>query len=223
MAYGFVPEISCEPEPELEPEIVKSADRTIELLTQLIAQKQNLVNKLVEKGETASMSDSFDSLTQKAGDYIPKTYIFVDENGKEVAGVLVEEKTIFDATVNDVREGKVFAGDTGVKTGEKVIPSYHTEAGYTIIPNGSSFTIPFTDERYDYTKLQAIICPYNTSVADSVAADKITINDGVYAVNSAELIATITKDSENKTINLGITNNSGKDYLLRYFTYKEIY
>lgn len=202
---------------------MSNLDRTKELLNKLVESKQNLVAKLVEKGEAASMGDSFDSLTQKAGEYIPKIYIFVDENGKEVVGVLVEERTVFDATDNDVREGKVYAGDTGPSTGTKVIPTYHTEAGYSYIPNGSSFTISFIDEQYDYTKLQAIICPYNTSFAKSVAADKIVIDDGLYTVNSTELVASITKDSTNKTINLGITNDSGSPYVLRYFTYKEIY
>lgn len=41
--------------------------RTVELLQQLIANKQNLVDKLVEQGGTASMTDSLETLIQKAG------------------------------------------------------------------------------------------------------------------------------------------------------------
>lgn len=44
---------------------MKSADKTIELLTELVSDKQRLVNILISKGETASMNDSFESLTEK--------------------------------------------------------------------------------------------------------------------------------------------------------------
>lgn len=47
----------------------------------------------------------------------PKTYVLTDENGKEITGVLVDNLTVFTATPEDVRSGKVFAGDEGVKTG----------------------------------------------------------------------------------------------------------
>lgn len=203
---------------------MNSAERTFELLQQLANSKKNLSDTLVAKGEEASVTEPFDDLVQKAADYIPKSYIFVDEDGNEVAGTLVSEETVFDATPNDVREGKVFATESGVKTGEKVIPAYHTTEGYQIITNGSEFKVPLTKlDTYDFTKLQVIICPYNSSIAGSVAAEKVAINEGVYAVNSTELLATVTKDGKNKSINLGITNNSGSLYVLRYFTYKEIY
>ena len=198
---------------------MNSADKTIELLTALLNSKK----RLVEKGEEASVNDSFDTLTDKAGNYIPKTYVFVDEEGNELTATLVEQETVFDATENDVRVGKVFATNTGVKTGTKVIPAYHTEAGFALIPSGSNFVIPFANEMYEYTKLQAIICPFNGSVATSVAADRVVIDGGIYTVNSTTILATITKDSENKSINLGIANDSDGLYLLRYFTYKEIY
>lgn len=200
-----------------------ASERTFELLTQLVNSKTNLADTLVSKGEEASVTEPFDDLVQKAADYIPKSYVFVDESGNEVTGVLVSQETVFDATVNDVREGKIFGTETGVKTGEKVIPSYHTTEGYQIITNGSEFKIPIARlDLYAFTKLQVIICPYNSSIAGSVAAEKVAINEGVYAVNSTELLATVTKDGENKSINLGITNNSGSLYVLRYITYKEI-
>lgn len=199
--------------------------RTLELLEKLLKSKKNLSDKLVAKGEEASFNEPFDSLTQKAADYVPKTYILVDENGNETVAALVSQETCFDATENDVREGKNFVSDLGAKTGKKVIPSYHTTEGYRLITNGSVFqTSPFSPaDLYDYTKLQAIICPFNESINLSVAADKIAINENVYVVNSSEAIATVTKDGGTKTINLGLTNNSGKPYVLRYFTYKEIY
>lgn len=202
---------------------MNSAERTFELLTQLVNSKKNLSDTLVSKGEEASVNEPFDDLVQKAADYIPKSYIFVDENGNEIAGALVSQETVFDATENDVREGKVFATETGVKMGEKVIPAYHTSEGYQLITSGSVFKIPLsTLDTYDFSKLQVIICPWAGSLAKSVAAEKVAIDEGVYAVNSTELLATVTKDGETKSINLGITNDSGNLYVLRYITYKEI-
>ena len=204
---------------------MSNADTTIGLLTRLAQSKRNLVDTLVSKGEEADINEPFDDLVQKAADYIPKTYILVDEDGNEVTATLVDQETVFDATVNDVREGKVFATETGVKTGEKVIPSYHTSEGYRLITSGQKFeTMSFAaQELYDFTKLQVIICPYAGSIAQSVAAEKVAINDEVYAVNSTALVATVTKDSNTKKIDLGIVNETDIPYVLRYFTYKEIY
>lgn len=47
----------------------------------------------------------------------PKTYIIEDEYGNQVTAVVVDEVTLFTATDEDVREGKVYAGDKGVSTG----------------------------------------------------------------------------------------------------------
>jgi hypothetical protein len=150
-----------------------------------------------------------------------KTFILQDENGNELTGVVVDEETIFTATDNDVREGMVYASDSGVSTGSKVIPSYNTTEGKKIITSGSKCVIPIPD--YDYTRLQAIICSYNTNIDDSVASEKVVINDNVYDVQSTVSTSLVTKDDNNARIDLGITNTSGDLYIIRYFTYKEIY
>ena len=200
-----------------------SYNKLVELLENAIAAKRNLVNTLVDKGEEASFNEPLTDLMQKAGDYIPKSYIFVDESGNEIPGVLVDQETVFTATANDIREGKVAASALGVVTGEKEIPSYNTTEGYVLVPAGSVFRIILAHlNKYDYTKLQAIICKYSGSIAGSVEADKISINDKVYATNSTTVINTVTKDEQNKAINLGITNDSNSLYLLRFFTFKEI-
>lgn len=154
---------------------------------------------------------------------IGKTFILTDEDGNELTGVVVGQETVFDATDNDVREGKVYASDEGVSTGTKNIPSYHTTEGWKLIPNGSEFSIPFTDNRHEYTKFQAIICAWNTSLSDSVAAEKVAIENSVYSVLSTTAESAITVTNGPNSINLGITNSSGSPYLLRYFTYKEVY
>lgn len=200
--------------------------RTFELLRQLIASKKNLSDTLVSKGEEAEFSEPFDDLVQKAADYIPKSYIFVDENGNEIAGALVSQETVFDATENDVREGKVFASEVGVKTGTKVIPSYNTREGIKMITVGSKVEIPNIDsavDYFDYTKLQTIICSFNTSITNSVSAEKVSIGDSVYNVLSADILSSIIKNHDTKTIDFGIVNDSDTPIILRYFTYKEIY
>lgn len=152
-----------------------------------------------------------------------RTYILVDEDGNEFPAVVSDMEVVFDAGENDIRAGKVAASANGVVTGSKIIPSYNTVEGYALITNGSQFTIPVSTELYDFTKLQCIICPFVTSVAASVAAEKVVIGEQVYNTNSSTSLSSVSRDADNQAINLGITNDSGSLYLLRYFAYKEIY
>ena len=189
------------------------------------AAKQEMATVMTEKGVTVPSEALIDEYPPLADtiEPMPDTFILQDENGVEVVATAVSEEMVFDATENDIREGKTAATLNGVTVGTKVIPSYHTSEGYKIVTSGSTYEIVLVGERYDFTKFQAIICPYNGSIEKSVAADKVAIGEGVYAVNSTDLLATVTKDSETKSINLGIANESENLYVLRYFTYKEIY
>ena len=148
-------------------------------------------------------------------------YILVDANGNEVPGVFVDDETVFTATANDIRIGTVAATESGVTTGTKEIPPYHTNEGFKVVPNGSKFVL--TMKEYDYTKFQAIVCLMNTSLANSVSAQKVAINDSVFAVQSTDVESSITKNDELTQIDFGIVNNSGTTCILRYFMYKEIY
>lgn len=156
---------------------------------------------------------------------LPTTFIVTDDTGNEAVGNYVGEEPIFTATANDIREGVVAATSDGITVGTKVIPSYNTSEGYQFVTSGSEFTIINLAELdcYDYTKLQVIICPYAESIEKSVAAEKVVIDDNVYAVQSNEPLKSVELDHENKTIKLGIINESESLYLIRYFTYKEIY
>ena len=150
------------------------------------------------------------------------TFVLVDASGNEIPAVFVENETVFDATPNDIRIGKLAATDSGVTEGTKEIPAYHTTEGVAGVPAGSEFTITIrTADRYDFTKLQAILCPLNGTPDKSVAAEKVAINSNVYATGSAESLAAVTVDHVNKKIKLGITNGSGKPFVIRYITYKE--
>ena len=152
---------------------------------------------------------------------IGKTLVLTDDSGNEVIGVIVDQEVIFTAGDNDVRQGKIYASDEGVSTGTKEIPAYHISEGERVITNGSKFIIPTPN--YDYTKMQAIICSFDTSLDESVSAEKVVINDNVYNVQSITSLSVVQKDKDNSWIDLGFTNTSGAVCVLRYFTYKEIY
>ena len=48
---------------------------------------------------------------------IGKTFVFVDEEGNEVTGVVVGKEVIFTATAEDITKGKIAATDDGIVVG----------------------------------------------------------------------------------------------------------
>lgn len=174
------------------------------------------VNGTTRTYSPAEMIDEVTTILDSA------TYILVDENGNEYPAVYVDSEVIFTADANDIREGKVAATGTGVVTGTKEIPAYHTSQGYALIPAGSAIAITGL-KHYDYTKLQALICAFNTTLDNSVATEKVCIEDKVYAANSITALSTVTVDDTSKSINFGVTNDKSTYCLLRFFTYKEVY
>lgn len=154
-----------------------------------------------------------------------KTVIIKDESGNEYIGVVTESEVMLTAVASeDIRKGKVAVTDSGIVTGSAVIPNYETCAGQKIIRSGNKFSITLTvDDMYDYTELQCIICPFNSSINDSVAAERVVIDGNIYDARSTEIIATVTKNSESKTIDFNLTNTSDIPYIVRFFTYKELY
>lgn len=149
------------------------------------------------------------------------TYLLVDENGNEIPAVLVDEPVTLTATANDIRLGTTAVTGDGVIEGTKEIPSYHTTFGSKAIENGSRFVLSM--KHYDYTKLQAIICSFNKSLNNSVAAEKVVIDNKIYSVRSIESESYVGIDDEKYCVDFGIVNNSGKPCVLRYSSYKEIY
>lgn len=148
-------------------------------------------------------------------------YILVDEDGNEIPAVVADEPFELTATTNDIRIGTVAVTEDGIVTGEKEIPSYYVNEGVRAIPPGKAFTLTTAD--WDYKKLQALFCEFNTSLTDSVYTDKISINDLVYNVLSIDELSQVLKDEENERVDFGIINTSDKRYLLRYFMYKEVH
>lgn len=168
--------------------------------------------KLSQMGaEVASVMDS-------------NTYLLVDDNGKEVPAVWVESDVVFDATEDDIREGKAAVSEKGFVIGTKVIPGYLAHQGVKIVRPNDRFEIQISQsDQYDYTLLECLICNFNTKLSDSVATDKVVINDVVYNVQSITPLFSVTKNHETQIIDLGFINETDEIQILRYFTYKEIY
>lgn len=151
------------------------------------------------------------------------TFILVDEGGNEYPAVYIDSDTVITATANDIRKGITAVTSEGVVTGEKEIPAYITSEGRKIVTNGSRFILSLPKGLYDYTKLQAIFCPLNKTPSDSVAAKFVAIDGHVYAVDSTTDKTTITLDHEKSEVDFGFENDSGVPYVIRYFSYKEVY
>lgn len=156
---------------------------------------------------------------------IGKTFILTDDTGNEFTGVVTDNEVIFTATDNDVREGSVYASDGGVSIGTKNIPLYHTCQGSKLVTVGSALTIAnviSNIDSYDYTKLQAMVCTFNSNISDSVSTEKVVIDDNVYNVMSTEVVSSVTKNHDEKIVELGVVNNTDSMMILRFFMYKEI-
>jgi len=180
----------------------------------MITQSAALVGKIVSAG---CLSGKMNVGGVGAGE--SNTYLLVDDAGNEVPAVVVDEITAFTATENDIRQGMVAATDSGVTVGTKEIPPYLAHQGSKAVMAGKAFTINGTN--YDYDKLQAIICLYNSNMANSVAANMVVINNNVYAVQSVDSLAAVTKDDAAKAIVLNIINNTNKPQILRYLYLRE--
>ena len=151
----------------------------------------------------------------------PRVYQLEFEDGSILEGVVADEAPVLTATANDVRKGKTVITNSGVIEGEKDIPAYRTTVGFVRVLPGDSFSIPLpTYEKYDYTTLQCMLVKKNTTPSDSVFTDKIVIDDTVFPVMSTEKISDVTKNFDNKTIELNLTNNTEQTYYIRYYTYR---
>lgn len=153
-----------------------------------------------------------------------KTFMLEVNGGKtEIAATVVGEETVFDATENDVRKGMTFASSNGVKIGQKNIPAYETRMSYFIVKPNESCSIPLSDEdRYAYTKFQCIIVVHSSDYSSNVTTKYISMNDGLFSVETSSKVSNITKNSKTKSIDLNMTNNSSDVYEIIYFTYKEV-
>lgn len=150
-----------------------------------------------------------------------KTFILEDENGNEVLAVMTGRETMLTATADDIKIGKVAATEDGIVNGLDTKTYRTTQASRLILPN-TEFSIPLDKyDIYNYTKFQCIISKFNTSLNDSVETDKVVINDSVYLVNSTDAISQVTKNSNTKSVDLNIINDTNLIYMVHYMTCKE--
>ena len=153
--------------------------------------------------------------------HLGKTFTLVDDNGTELVGVITDNETVFTATADDIKIGKIAATDEGVTEGIDT-RTYRTTQGGILISPGSSLSIPLSDyDKYNYTKLQCMIAPFNTSIINSVAVNKVVIDSYVYDTSSVSKVSDVTKNNTNKSIDLNITNNTDNYLVIHFFTYKE--
>ena len=73
----------------------------------------------------------------------------------------------------------------------------------------------------EYTTLQVIVCDYNTSLSDSVAAKKVAIKGAVYDVLSTTSVSTVSVDPVEQVIMLGLTNEQENTVVVHYMIIKE--
>lgn len=152
---------------------------------------------------------------------IPKMVEIVDGNGNTLVGTVTDSAVVFDATREDVKVGKMFASNDGVQEGIDTKTYRTTQASRAILP-GESFSIPLvSNDRYNYTKFQAMIAKFNITIDDSVSVNKIVFNDVVYDVNSTAKLSNVAKNTLTKSIDLNITNSTSDTYVIHYSTYKE--
>lgn len=151
-----------------------------------------------------------------------KTLILTDENGNEVVGVVTESIQMFDATPADVRLNKTFVSDNGIESGENTI-TYRTTVGYQIVLPGDTFSVDVSNYNgYNYTSFQGLVCVADlTDLNNSVSADMIAVNNGVYEVRSTTKLADLTKNSQLKSVDFNITNNSDNYYLIYFSTCRQ--
>ena len=155
------------------------------------------------------------------GAVTPKVFQLELEDGTVLEGVVAEEAPEITATANDVRKGKTVITSQGLIEGEKDIPAYRTTVGTQLIKPGASFSIPLSGyNKYDYTKLQCMIVVKNTKLSDSVATERVVLDDAVYPVQSIEKISYVTKNLTDKSIELNFTNDTDQTYYIRYYTYR---
>lgn len=188
----------------------------------------------IDEAYFARMAQTIRSVTGDDSKYTPEEmiqkvtnimdsamYILVDADGNEIPAVFVENETMFDATANDIRLGKVAASQNGVVTGKKEIPNYRAQEGVVFAETNAEMNIPLFSDICEYTALQVIVCEYNMSVVNSVSSQKVVIGSKVYDVGSATILANVTVDTTAQTIKLGLRNTGTKRMVLRYMIIKE--
>lgn len=191
-----------------------------ENLQTLVNHKEAIKTALETKGkEPTDKLSTYAGLIDELENEEQITYVLTNADGtKRAYAVKSAEQAIkLTATPNDIRLGTTAVTNAGYTEGEKDIPSYQTIAGKKIIQAGEEVKI--SQPIYDYTKIQATLANYNTSISDSVEIVASTIDDAVYKAMATTKLSDITKEDSTQSIKLGITAENKS--VLRYFIMRE--
>ena len=163
----------------------------------------------------------YGNMVGSSGWIVGKTVEIISDDWTVLMGVVVDQEQILDAKPSDVRIGKKVVSDSGVIEGTNTITYRTRKMSYLIFP-GEDFSIPIEDhDLYNYTKAQCIIAKFNTTILQSVEVNMIVLENNVYNVNSTQVLSSITKNTNTKSIDLNITNNTDDTYVVHLFAYKE--
>lgn len=164
----------------------------------------------------------YGNMVGSSGGILGKTVEIISDDGVDLMGVVTDQETVLTASPNDIRKGKIAATEYGIIEGEKDIPAYRTTMAYRLILPNENFSISLPGyNQYDYTKIQCIIALYSSDYSTNAKIKYVSINDSIYSTESSDKLSDITKNSDTKSIDLNITNNSEDTYLIFYFTYRE--
>lgn len=107
-----------------------------------------------------------------------KTFVFVDESGAEVSGVIVDQEVLFDAIDSDVAFGKRYASDHGASVGTMEVPPYT----YALIDgNNLCYEIRGTSKNCDGLDGYVSIPKYSTVYLDKY----FNINDECFYLDAS--------------------------------------
>lgn len=143
------------------------------------------------------------------------------EDGTVLNGVVTEEPPVITARPKDIRIGKTAILGDGIVEGENTI-TYRTRVATRVILPNQTFSLPLSMyNHYDYTKIQAIIVLHSSKYDNNAETMAVTIDNAVFSTQTSEKLSDITKNENAKSIDFNITNNSDKNYSIRYFTYRD--
>lgn len=192
----------------------------VDKLNLLLENKNAIKAVLEEKGkEPTDVLSTYAQSISELDNEEQVSYVLSNADGskKIYAQLSSKEPITLTATENDIRLGSTAITNVGYTEGSKDIPAYHSTTGRKIILAGQNVAISLP--RYEYTKFQATISNYNTSIDDSVEVVASTIEDSVYEAKSTTKLADITIDASSQSILLNVTADVKS--VLRYFTMKE--
>lgn len=145
--------------------------------------------------------------------------VTLDGSSSVYAQLYGKEKVTLTATANDIRQNTSAITYTGYTEGTKNIPSYQSQKGVKYIQANAPIVLKDASN-YDYTKFQATLAVFNTSISGSVQVDKVTVDDALYEANSTTKLSDLTVDHDNTQINFGIDNGDSVA-IMRYFIMRE--